>query len=324
MMKQTVILYILFFFLAAGCSGGSSSSLPSSAHNGEFPMISIPPSIQFEDERAEYLTLHFWDSFLDTLFTGSNDSLTVKGVSKQKIEEKFALWAWLLGEVSQETIDEAVETWLAGISLEQSRTPSSGIFGEMAALSSKYLNENASPLKSEKAYGSIAAKLAQSPLTDPSLVERYAFEAKICALNKEGTKAGDFSFTTSKGRQMRLYSVQAPLLLLVFSNPGCPQCEDIQKTISEDRLLGGLQDGGKLKIVNIYPDEDISSWRKAVKDYPSQWISGIDINQEIRNNLIYNIWAIPSLYLLDGDKTVILKDAPLEKVLEKIKKLSKI
>ena len=41
----------------------------------------------------------------------------------------------------------------------------------------------------------------------------------------------------------------------------------------------------------------------------------------LKNNEIYNVRAIPSLYLLDKDKTVILKDAVQEKLLNLIERL---
>ena len=48
--------------------------------------------------------------------------------------------------------------------------------------------------------------------------------------------------------------------------------------------------------------------------YPDEWYNGYDPNLVIRNDMLYNIRAIPSLYLLDEDKRVILKDAPQETV----------
>ena len=48
---------------------------------------------------------------------------------------------------------------------------------------------------------------------------------------------------------------------------------------------------------------------------------GFDPDFVLKNNEIYNIRAIPSLYLLDKDKTVILKDAVQDKLFNLIQKL---
>ena len=47
---------------------------------------------------------------------------------------------------------------------------------------------------------------------------------------------------------------------------------------------------------------------------PSWWISAYDKGPKILNGDIYDLKAIPTLYLLDGAKTVMLKDAPVEEV----------
>ena len=50
--------------------------------------------------------------------------------------------------------------------------------------------------------------------------------------------------------------------------------------------------------------------------YPEEWLNGFDPDFVIRTDVLYNVRAIPSLYLLDKDKTVIMKDAVTERVLD--------
>ena len=52
---------------------------------------------------------------------------------------------------------------------------------------------------------------------------------------------------------------------------------------------------GKLVLVEVNPDEDAIAKAETDKSY--------------------HIRAIPSMYLLDADKTVLLKDAPAERIL---------
>jgi hypothetical protein len=74
-------------------------------------------------------------------------------------------------------------------------------------------------------------------------------------------------------------------------------------------------DAGRLKVVDVYIDQEIDDWKAHIADYPADWINGYDQDYTIRTDLVYNIRAIPSIYLLDRDKTVLMKDAPQEKVL---------
>jgi hypothetical protein len=57
-----------------------------------------------------------------------------------------------------------------------------------------------------------------------------------------------------------------------------------------------------------YPDEDLTAWRDYHSQMPSWWINSYDEDLNISNNRLYNLNAIPSLYLLDSEKRVLIKD----------------
>ena len=67
--------------------------------------------------------------------------------------------------------------------------------------------------------------------------------------------------------------------------------------------------------MDIYIDEDIALWKQRMAGYPANWINGYDPTFTIRQDLIYNVRALPSLYLLDRDKTVLAKDAEPDDVM---------
>ena len=69
---------------------------------------------------------------------------------------------------------------------------------------------------------------------------------------------------------------------------------------------------GELKVVDIYIDKDIDAWKEHIPQYPASWINGYDPDFVIRTDLVYDVRAVPSLYLLSADKTVLLKDATTE------------
>ena len=65
-----------------------------------------------------------------------------------------------------------------------------------------------------------------------------------------------------------------------------------------------------MAVLNIYIDEDLQGWRDYMPIYPEEWYNGFDPDLAIRTENLYDVRAIPSLYLLDEEKRVILKDAP--------------
>ena len=85
---------------------------------------------------------------------------------------------------------------------------------------------------------------------------------------------------------------------------------DIIKTLkSFPQLQEGIRTG-KLAVLNIYIDEDLKAWKEYMPIYPEEWYNGYDPDYVIRTDILYNVRAIPSLYLLDKDKKVIMKDTP--------------
>jgi hypothetical protein len=66
---------------------------------------------------------------------------------------------------------------------------------------------------------------------------------------------------------------------------------------------------------NVYIDEDISAWKAYEPVYPRTWVTGYEFAGIIREEQIYDVRAIPSLYLLDREYRIVMKDAPTERVL---------
>ena len=76
-----------------------------------------------------------------------------------------------------------------------------------------------------------------------------------------------------------------------------------------------------MDVLNIYIDEDLKAWKEYMPVYPEDWYNGYDPDYVIRTDVLYNVRAIPSLYLLDKDKTVIMKDAPDTRLFDWLERL---
>ena len=86
-------------------------------------------------------------------------------------------------------------------------------------------------------------------------------------------------------------------------------CEHIRTEIVASPLLSEMIRQGKLKVLALYPDEDLTAWRAHAPQMPSTWINAYDAGTYISKEGIYDLKAIPSMYLLDRDKRVLAKDA---------------
>ncbi len=104
--------------------------------------------------------------------------------------------------------------------------------------------------------------------------------------------------------------------MLFFSNPGCTSCKEIIDEIGASGCIHPMIAAHRLAIINIYIDEEVQKWRDYLPHYPKDWINGYDYTFSLRDSGLYDIRAIPSLYLLDEQKRVLMKDAPTANVLE--------
>lgn len=299
--------------IAAGCGQNRKAeqfqALP-------FPDVKIPAMLTDNADMAEYLAMHYWDGLADPSRTYPCDSLLVSGVKRTDVEQRFADWNAVLGMVSRSSADKAVNSLYEKVLACEMKDTSSNVLETFVSLAEKYFYDPNSPVRNEDNYHVLARRLASYEGFDEAMRGKYAYEARMTGLNRTGTIATDFRFADRNGRIHTLHDIKAPMTLLFFSNPGCDACMEIIKVLSGHEGIASMIADGRLAVLNIYIDEDIQAWREYMPIYPEQWYNGFDPDLVIRGETLYNVRAIPSLYLLDHEKKVILKDAPENLVFE--------
>ena len=297
----------------AGCAGNRKAeqfvALP-------FPDVVPPAMMEDARDRAEYMALHWWDGITETSREYPCDTTLVSGVRKEDVEQKFANWVNILNMLDMSVVGKSVGRLYDRAAACEKKDTSSNVFETFTDLVVKYLYDPNSPMRNEDHYAFYASRLAGSDLVDESMREKYAREVRLASLNRIGSKAADFRFADKRGRMHTLYGIDAELTLLFFSNPGCAACKEIIDVLNYDPRISALIKEGIMAVLNIYIDEDLEEWRSYMPVYPEHWYNGFDPDMVIRGENLYNVRAIPSLYLLDRNKTVIMKDAPEARVFE--------
>lgn len=286
-----------------------------------FPDIVPPAMMEDAQDRVEYLALNTWNKFLDPSRDYPTDSILVSGVLKGDVEQRLANWIQVLDMATPKTTQKAVvKLYDAALACEKAK-PSSDLFETMVQMVEKYLFDPNSPMRNEDYYGIFAERLAGYEGLSPEMQAKYARDARLCALNRVGTKATDFQFADRRGKIYSLYGVESPYILLFFSNPGCEACMNIINVLKGEPRISHMIATGQLAVLNIYIDEDLDAWRSYMPIYPEDWYNGFDPDFVIRNEELYYVRAIPSLYLLDSEKTVLLKDAPENRLFDYLVRL---
>lgn len=306
-------------FLVAGCAGNNKKAEQFSAL--PFPDALPPAMIDNEKDLVEYMALHWWDGITDPSRSYPCDTMFVSGVRRSDVEQNFANWTNVLGMVDMTIAGKSMIRLYDRAAACERKDTSSNVFEVFTDLVIKYLYDPNSPMRNEDHYSFYASCLAKSDLIEDVMKDKYAREAKGASLNRVGTKATDFRFSDKRGKIRTLYSIDAELTLLFFSNPGCTACKSIIDELNNDPVISGLISEGIMAVLNIYIDEDLDAWRSYMPIYPDNWYNGFDPDFVLRGEGLYNVRAIPSLYLLDKDKVVIMKDAPEARVFDFLSRL---
>lgn len=138
----------------------------------------------------------------------------------------------------------------------------------------------------------------------------------VCLRNAEGSPAANFEFALASGpKRVKLHKFMKgkPMLMLLYD----PECHHCQEVISE---LDSANIAAKLPILAVCIESTPELWELSRSGLPQGWISAYD-RSCISENDIYMLRSLPSIYLLDGQKNVILKNPPLQRLLQWISPL---
>ena len=247
------------------------------------------------EERVEWLRWHYWDNFdfADTAFLARADTL--------QLFEAYARYVQLL--FSAPTDGAPMD------SLMRRAAVSRPMLDYFAMLADRVLGDPNSPLRNDEFYIPVLRAQLSSPWYDE--YERLApeYRLSLASQNRIGEQANDFRYTLASGATGSLYGLRAEYVLLFINNPGCPMCREIREAISASPMLTELIEHGRLRVLALYPDENLDEWRAYREQIPASWINAYDDGCVLREKGLYDLSAIPSLYLLDAQKRVLVKDA---------------
>ena len=269
----------------------------------QFPYPKIPESLKDPESRKTFLLAHYWDefNFADTALVNNSN------VTEQGFVDHIALLA-----DTQTNPDEAEPSIGNLCRLMYPHPHARQVFMK---LFDDYLSDPNSPFYNERLYAAYLKQMIGKYETDEAVRENFKFRLDLISRNQPGKQASDFTYYLPSGKTSTLKNTQVHnnRLLLVFYDPECPTCHHLLQEMINDESLKRAVDANKLSILAVYTEENMEAWRNSLKDMPANWIIGTD-KEIIRMRALYNIKSMPSLYLLDGNKNVILKDATYEQI----------
>lgn len=277
------------------------SAIKDTVHVAHYIRPEIPQMMTDPQQRAAYYVKHYWDdySLADTAFIHSDDT-----------EQLYADFLGALQYVDATVYRSALQSMMSFMEAD------STAYDHFCTLGEKYLYDPNSPMRNEDYYIPVLEQmLASTRLTEQDKL-RPADRLKQALKNRPGMKAPDFSYVTPKGKQARMSGVIADYTLLFFYDPDCTNCRKFEQILSEIPAFLEMQERGVLRVLAVYPDDNEEEWLLKSAHMPHGWIVGWNKQGDIRSKTLYEIRATPTMYLLDKQKKVILKDASLEQTIQ--------
>lgn len=275
----------------------SSDLMAQSATNG-FTLPAIPDTLQTVESRSSYLVAHYWDRFS---FADSLQFMNQPEMVEQAVVDYVDLFRLVPAAEAENSLSAL---------MDQASVTLNGFLFFYNTLE-KYLYDATSPMRNEALFIPVLQKMmASNKLSDDDKL-RPAMLLKSVSKNKVGSTAADFSYTKPDGSQHRLSELQTPLILLLFFDPECDDCHQVIMRLEKTDVLNQLTADRQLTVLAVYPGENKRLWQTMAQHMLPTWEIGMDESQTIYNKELYDILGFPSMYLLDQQKTVILKDASL-------------
>lgn len=151
--------------------------------------------------------------------------------------------------------------------------------------------------------------LATGKLSDSQKATAEWMLHDVCEVNARDSIAADFRFATPEVSENRLHTfAPGEPLLVLFYNPDCNHCRQV---IDQLRKIEHLP-----RVLAVCIETPAKRWEATRSGLPEDWVAAFDRSGVIEND-IYIIRNMPSIYLLDANRRIVLKNPTVKTLSER-------
>ena len=257
-----------------------------------FPYPAIPDTLRSVEQRAGYLSEHYWDNYncADTLLL-KNKEVTEQGfVNFIDILNRFTLDNASKGVAHKDIAQKGIarkDITQQGIACFTRKAFSNAAAKErFENLIEHYFEDQLSPVRNDRVYLIFLEEMKNSPCFDETEKERIAFKIKTTNKNLPGDIAINFKFKDENGKEHQLSDYKDQKVILYFYDPDCENCHEVSTWLKQQTIPADI------KVLKMIADNHIS--------------------------YIYSLKNMPTIFLLDKENKVILKDCTAQELIENI------
>lgn len=267
-----------------------------------FPYPAIPDTLRSVEQRAGYLSEHYWDNynFADTLLLKSKEVTEQGFVNFIDILNRFNLDNASKGVAHKDIAQKGITRKdITQQGIAQKDITQQGIacftrkaFSNAAAkerfenLIEHYFEDQLSPVRNDRVYLIFLEEMKNSPCFDETEKERIAFKIKTTNKNLPGDIAINFKFKDESGKEHQLSDYKDQKVILYFYDPDCENCHEVSAWLKQQTIPADI------KVLKMIADNHIS--------------------------YMYSLKNMPTIFLLDKENKVILKDCTAQELIENI------
>lgn len=267
-----------------------------------FPYPAIPDTLRSVEQRAGYLSEHYWDNynFADTLLLKSKEMTEQGFVNFIDILNRFDLDYASKGVAHKDIAQKDITRKdITRKGIAQKDITQKGIacftrkaFSNAAAkerfenLIEHYFEDQLSPVRNDRVYLIFLEEMKNSPCFDETEKERIAFKIKTTNKNLPGDIAINFKFKDESGKEHQLSDYKDQKVILYFYDPDCENCHEVSAWLKQQTIPADI------KVIKMIADNHIS--------------------------YMYSLKNMPTIFLLDKENKVILKDCTAQELIENI------
>lgn len=267
-----------------------------------FPYPAIPDTLRSVEQRAGYLSEHYWDNynFADTLLLKSKEMTEQGFVNFIDILNRFNLDYASKGVAHKDIAQKDITRKdITRKGIAQKDITQKGIacftrkaFSNAAAkerfenLIEHYFEDQLSPVRNDRVYLIFLEEMKNSPCFDEMEKERIAFKIKTTNKNLPGDIAINFKFKDESGKEHQLSDYKDQKVILYFYDPDCENCHEVSAWLKQQTIPADI------KVIKMIADNHIS--------------------------YMYSLKNMPTIFLLDKENKVILKDCTAQELIENI------
>lgn len=262
-----------------------------------FPYPAIPDTLRSVEQRAGYLSEHYWDNynFADTLLLKSKEVTEQGFVNFIDILNRFNLDYASKGVAHKDIAQKDItrkdiarkDITRKGIACFTRKAFSNAAAKErFENLIEHYFEDQLSPVRNDRVYLIFLEEMKNSPCFDETKKERIAFKIKTTNKNLPGDIAINFKFKDESGKEHQLSDYKDQKVILYFYDPDCENCHKVSAWLKQQTIPADI------KVLKMIADNHIS--------------------------YIYSLKNMPTIFLLDKENKVILKDCTAQELIENI------